>query len=100
MTVKVVNVGVEEAVQFVTDHAWEDVHGCDYCDHVCSRRMIIHTFNGMFGADWDVAEAVKFIRASERRGLVRQLFGHNLAVQGDSGVVFFDVPLAEEASGG
>lgn len=77
-------VTIDQAIKAVSDAAFtlpaED-----------GGRVLIHTFAGPFGADWDLDGAVKFIMRSTERAWVDHPVGHDLGVLADGRIVYFDV---------
>lgn len=61
-------------------------------------RTILHCFMGGFGADWDLESVQDAIERSTAVGWVDHMLGHDLVVQTDGKLRFFDVkhPTAVE----
>lgn len=75
-------VTVEEAVAALQRRAFTTDEG----------RTVIHTFAGVFGADWNLDGAVAFVRDAARIEWSRHLLGHDLlVVDRDGRRVRFDV---------
>jgi hypothetical protein len=54
-------------------------------------RVIVHCFMGGFGADWDLAGVEDVIERSMAVGWVDHILDHDLMVQTDGKLRFFDV---------
>jgi hypothetical protein len=58
-------------------------------------RKRIHCFLGGLGANWDLDEAVRFVRTAEKVGWAPNIFRHELAALKDGKIYAFDVPAPE-----
>lgn len=86
-------VALEEVVAALEQAAFTIGEGNDD-----AGRRIIHTYAGPFGADWDVAEAVEFVRAAEHVYWARSVFQHDLVAVSNGRVVSFNVPSPSRSS--
>lgn len=92
-----------DAIALVIDAARPVMAGhCDQCDHTCGEtRLVIHTYAGGMGADWNLSEAVRAISGSKRREWTRSLVRHDLrVVTAEDHVIHFDVQDPARSRGG
>ena len=62
--------------------------------HRKAGDKIVHTRSRMFGADWDLDEAVEFVQSASRVGWLPDLFmGHDLIAYRDGREIRFDVRI-------
>lgn len=88
----------DDVVARINTAAWDEGKTCEHCDgegKVPGGRRLVHSLGRIFGADWDEAGVIEYVRGAERV-VWGDGGGHDLAVKGADGRwMKFQVPHPE-----